>query len=383
MATLRILFIFLLLVHGFIHLMGFVKSFGLAEMAQLTQPISRTTGFLWLSTSLLFAVTAALVLLQKEAWWMAAIPALILSQFLIFTNWQDARAGTFANLIILTATVIGFADWRFDRMVGQEVSDLLSTSPPPAGSVTERDLTSLPPVVQRWLIRSGVPGRAVPHFVHLKQKGEMRTSPGGDWVPFEAEQYFALDEPGFVWQTTIQASTKPFLSFLPIKGRDKYVNGRGAMLIKLLSLFAVADAHGPETDQATLLRFLGETSWFPSAALRNYIRWEPVSPLSARATMSYRGVTAAGLFRFTPDGDMAGFEARRYYSRPEGATPEDWIIRSTDWKEVDGFRIPCRSEVTWKLKDGDYTWLKLEITDIRFLTAPPVGQKQMSLSAVE
>jgi hypothetical protein len=28
--------------------------------------------------------------------------------------------------------------------------------------------------------------------------------------------------------------------------------------------------------------------------------------------------------------------------------------------------MPVKSEATWRLKDGDFTWYKLQITDIRF-----------------
>ena len=38
----------LLTVHGLIHLMGFAKAFGYADLPQLSQPISREWGVLWL-----------------------------------------------------------------------------------------------------------------------------------------------------------------------------------------------------------------------------------------------------------------------------------------------------------------------------------------------
>lgn len=40
----------LLGVHGLIHLMGFAKGFGYADLPQLTQPISRAWGAGWLVT---------------------------------------------------------------------------------------------------------------------------------------------------------------------------------------------------------------------------------------------------------------------------------------------------------------------------------------------
>ena len=50
---------------------------------------------------------------------------------------------------------------------------------------------------------------------------------------------------------------------MAVVGRDKYVNGRGEMLIKILGLLPVVDARGPEMDQGTMLRYLAEMTWFP------------------------------------------------------------------------------------------------------------------------
>ena len=43
----------LLIVHGLIHGMGFAKAFGYASLPQLTQPISRGMGVVWLIAGLL------------------------------------------------------------------------------------------------------------------------------------------------------------------------------------------------------------------------------------------------------------------------------------------------------------------------------------------
>ncbi|MCC6413160.1 MAG: hypothetical protein IT270_15970 [Saprospiraceae bacterium] len=225
-------------------------------------------------------------------------------------------------------------------------------------TVTQKDLATLPPVVQRWLERSGAVGKPIPQFVHLSQSGEMKTKPDGKWISFTAEQDFKVNNPGFLWTTEIEAAPG-----MTLGGRDLYLNGRGHMLIKAFYLMPVADAKGPETDQGTLLRYLAETSWFPGAALSSYIRWDSIDDQSARATMTYGGVTASGIFYFNTDGDFAAFDAKRYYTRKEGATLEDWHIEARGWKTFgNGVRIAHQNEVTWKLSEGDFTWLKLEIT---------------------
>jgi hypothetical protein len=117
-----------------------------------------------------------------------------------------------------------------------------------------------------------------------------------------------------------------------------------------------------------MLRYLAEIVWFPSAALNDYLQWEQVDSTTVKATITHGGITASGLFKFDANGDVVSFEAKRYYSRKSGATLEDWFIQiePDGYKEFEGVRIPARSAVTWKLKEGDFTWYKLEITDIHY-----------------
>lgn len=358
---LRIFFLFILLLHGLIHLMGFAKAFKYVEISQLTSHISKTAGVLWLSAALLFIASAVLFFLKKETWWMIGIPAVLLSQMLIFSQWHDAKFGTIANVIALLGIVPAFGLWNFNAMVRNELEAFLPKEIPTETVLTRDMLTSLPPVVQKWLERSGAVGKPLVHTAHIRQKGDMLTKPGGTWMPFEAEQWNTVDRPGFIWRTTMQAAPD-----IDIVGRDKYVDGHGNMLIKLLALVPIADAKGPETDQGSLLRNLGEICWIPSAALRDYIRWEQPDSLSAKATMTHGGITASGVFRFDAAGDLISFEARRYYDRKEGATLENWLVRNTGYGEFEGIRMPVKSEVTWKLAGGDYTWLKLEIVEVEY-----------------
>ena len=70
-----------------------------------------------------------------------------------------------------------------------------------------------------------------------------------------------------------------------------------------------------------MLRYLGEIVWVPSAALSDYITWEEMDSTTARATMSYGGITASGIFKFDENGAFVSFEADRYYYRKEGYGP--------------------------------------------------------------
>jgi hypothetical protein len=100
--------IILLLLHGLIHLMGFVKAFGIAEISELTLPISRGWGVLWLIAALLLILSGILFWTEQSAWWIPAITGVILSQVLLFAFWQDARFGSIPNVLILIFLVSGF-----------------------------------------------------------------------------------------------------------------------------------------------------------------------------------------------------------------------------------------------------------------------------------
>ena len=54
----KLAFAMLLLVHGLVHSMGFLKAFGLARLPQLGLPISRPRGVLWLVAGLAMLGTA-------------------------------------------------------------------------------------------------------------------------------------------------------------------------------------------------------------------------------------------------------------------------------------------------------------------------------------
>jgi hypothetical protein len=359
----KCIFAGIILVHGLIHFMGFAKAFGYGNITQLTRDISKPAGFFWFITALLFTAGMILFLVKKESWPVIVLIAVVISQILIITVWKDAKFGTLANAIALLVVIPSYANMQFTKMAAVEAKTILAKIPESNKVIiTNEMLSSLPPVVQKWLIRSGVIGKEKMKTVRLKQKGEMRTKPEGKWMDFEAKQYFTVNEPAFVWTADVH-----MMPLVTLKGRDKFEQGRGAMFIKLLALVKVADAKNTEkVNSATMIRYLSETSWFPAAALSNYIKWETIDSLSAKATMTFNGMSVSGIFRFTNSGDMVGFTADRYYGTDDSAALEKWVVETEDWKDFAGIRIPYKSKVTWKLKAGDFNWAKMELTDLEF-----------------
>ncbi len=194
----------------------------------------------------------------------------------------------------------------------------------------------------------------------MKMKPEQET-----WKEAHAVQYITIDPPAFIWSVGMQ-----MMPLLDIAGRDKFIDGKGEMLIKIMSLIPVVHSSGNDKiDTGALQRFLGEMVLFPSAALSPYITWEEIDENSARATMAYRGTTGSGIFYFDEQGNFIRFSALRYMGGDDDATRKEWIITVNESRVKNGIHIPVKMAATWKLDTGDWTWLKIEITDIEYNTS--------------
>ncbi len=267
-----------------------------------------------------------------------------------------------AALIILVFVVTAAASSLFNRQVKREVKELYENNLAQKKEViTKADLAGLPQCVQKWLERSQLIGKEKAGTVRLKQKGLMRLKEDQPWMPVEAEQYFTVDEPGFIWKAKVKMN--PLIYFT---GKDKYDQGKGEMNIKVLSLIPVVNARGDEINQGTLLRYLAEMAWFPSAALNSYLKWEEIDANSARVTMSCQGVTGSGIYTFDDNGDVVSFFARRYREENGRYILTDWGGVTKGYSEFNGVRISSRTDVIWKLETGDFTWFQCEITDIEY-----------------
>ena len=86
----------------------------------------------------------------------------------------------------------------------------------------------------------------------------MLLSSGSPWIPLQAQQWYSVRTPGFVWYATLYVGPIPI-----VRARDMYRSGVGHMLIKVASMVTVADAKGKEVDHGEMVRYLSEMMWFP------------------------------------------------------------------------------------------------------------------------
>lgn len=268
----------------------------------------------------------------------------------------------FVIIFILLIAASSISNYFFNRSANKEVVNLLSKNKGAAKKIIKKtDMNELPRSVQKWLEFSQVLGKERISKVRVDQKAKMRLKKEQSWMPLTAKQYFTTNEPGFIWIAKIKPAP-----LIHIVGKDKYINGKGNMLIKIMSLVTVADGEGKEVDQGTLLRFLAETVWFPTAALEDYIKWEEIKDNSAKATMTYGNIKASGIFTFGNNGEVKNFTAQRFKELDGKYSLETWSINLSNYKEFNGIKIPTKGEIIWQLADGDFNWYNFEVLNVGY-----------------
>ena len=376
----RIAFGLLLILHAALHLIGFSRAFGLTDapmpLADLWEV--HPAGVLWLVAALAMATAGVLMAIRNDNWLIAAAPALVLSQALIFAFWTDAKMGSFVNAILLAGLAIGWAEHHFDEATEREVRALLAEVPARrADLVQASELAHLPLPVARWLQRAGVVGRPRVRTVALRQRGRLRAGLDQPFLPAEARQVFTIDTPGFVWN--VRATMK---HVLPVLGRDTLHHGRGHMRITGAGMVTLVDAQSEAIDQGTLLRYLAEIVWFPSAALSLYIQWRAVDALTAEATLTYRRTVVTARFSFDAEGRFASLRARRYLGEGRDMRLETWVVRAKQWERWDGVEVPSEGVVSWKLAHGTFDYYRWEVTELEHDPEPLPAPRPSAVSTV-
>ncbi len=264
----------------------------------------------------------------------------------------------------LTASVVGWR--RFGRQIDREMEQLSNSNRDTRETVTEEMLANLPAPVQRYLTHTGVVGKPQVQSVYLEQVGTMHPDPDGPWIPLRARQFYTVQPAGFVWDGSLCAGPVPI-----VRGRDRYDNGHGHMLIKIGSVIPVVNLTGPEIDQGAMMRYLSEMIWFPAAFLRDNISFEPIDDNSAKVTLTDSGASVSATMFFDDKGRLITLNAQRYRAVGKEFEMGSWETPVIAYGEHEGLRLPVHGQAIWKLPGGDYTYIDVTITRVVYNVTPP------------
>lgn len=350
--------------HGLIHVLGFAKAFGLAELAQLTQPLSRRAGSAWLVAGLLMLATLGGILAGWQTWWIPAALGAVLSQVLVFSAWTDARFATLPNLIVLAAAVYGFAA---QGPLSFRSAYLHATSAQVPGeaagsALTEADVAPLPAPVRRYVIQSGALGQPRVHQFGATWQGRIRGAPNEPWMSFTAEQQNFLDEPSRFFHMKARKLG------MPVDVLHVYQPSGASMRVRLLSLLSMAEASGPEMDRSETVTLFNDISLLaPGALVHPSIAWEPIDSRTARGHLTVGDITVSAVLIFNHAGELVDFVSDdRSAASPDGTafTPMRWSTPVSAYGRFGPYRVFSAGKGVWDTPSGPFAYIELELESL-------------------
>ena len=364
-SVMRWFFFALLGVHGLIHLLGFVKAFGWYDPPQLTVAISKSWGLGWLAAALAMVVAAVLVAAPSRIWWVAGLAAAILSQVVILSAWTDAKFGTVANVLVLVGVAYGLASqgpFSFAAEYRQAIAGRLGQPVAPA-TVTDENLVGLPPPVQRFLRQAGVVGSPRVHNFKATWRGRIRQKGDDPWMEFTAEQHNFPREPSRFF------FMKATRSGLPVDVYHAFADQSATMRVRLLSLFPMVDAHGPEMTRAETVTLFNDLALLAPAELVDAsIRWEPIDEQSARGFYTVGANTISAVLHFNEADQLVDFVSDDRLAASASGTQfvrQRWSTPVLAHGTYDSVRVLTRGEGRWHPSEGDYAYLEIELLDLQ------------------
>lgn len=215
-------------------------------------------------------------------------------------------------------------------------------------------LEGLPQPVQKYFRYSLKDNQPYISYLRLKHGGEFKTAPNNDWMDISGEQYFTTQKPGFVWI----GKTMMF------NAHDSFIDGNGNLSVYLLGFIRIAKSSGEKTNQAELLRWLGESVWLPTNLLPNdNKKWTAIDKNTAKLSFTYKGIETYYIVSFNDKGQITQLKTQRYYGDKQ-LTP--WLGEVSQYKKVNGMMIPAKIEGSWLLDNGKYTYARFNVTKFEF-----------------
>ncbi len=365
-GSVKILFAFLLVLHGLIHLLGIAKAMRLAKLPQLTQEIGKPLGALWLLAALLLIATAVTLFTWPRSWWTVGAVAIVVSQLVIITSWADARYGTVANILVLVGVILGFlsqAPWSFraeyERNIAQRPDQVN-----PAAPLTDVDLAPLPAVVQKYIRLSGAVGQPRVRNFRARFHGQIRSGPEARWMSFTGEQQNFYGPPSRLFLMDASMLGVPFQAF------HRFVGPSATMRVRIASLVMMVDAKGPVMDEAETVTLFNDLCIFaPGALIDQRIQWQELAPRTVRASFTNLSHTIHAVLSFNDEGELIDFVADgRAAASADGKsfTKMPWSTPLSHYRQFGSFRLMSQGEGVWHAPAGNYSYLRFNLDTIEF-----------------
>jgi hypothetical protein len=230
--------------------------------------------------------------------------------------------------------------------------------------LTEREMASLPSMVQRYLRLNGAVGQPRVQNFRARFHGQIRSGPGTRWMSFTGEQHNFYDQPSRLF--LMDAS----MFGIPVQAFHRFVGPSATMRVKVASLVTMVDAKGPQMDEAETVTLFNDLCVFaPGALVDSQIQWQQIDPHSVGALFKNGKYDVHAVLSFNERGELINFVAH-----DRGAMSADgksmikmpWSTPLSDYRTFGRHRLMTRGEGMWLAPNGEYSYLRFVLDEIEY-----------------
>lgn len=246
---------------------------------------------------------------------------------------------------------------EFNKIISEEKSKLSASNE----VLLEDDIKDLPEPLQKHFRYVGFLNKPKPVYMNISFK-DVDFIQNNKKLKMDYTQYNFVDKP--LRYALIESS----LYSIPFQGIDSLSLSGGSMkgiLAKTFKMFNITDEY---MYKAGLVTWLSECAFLPTAALQDFVKWEPIDETHVKGTIDYNGISASGIFTFNDDGAMVLFVTYdRGETQPDGTVNDiKWSAICTDYKELNGFTLPTVFKAVNTSSDKEVLYFDAHNFDIQY-----------------
>lgn len=362
-SIVKTLFIIIVLLHGLIHLFGFLKAFGLREFKELTLPISKPQGVVWLVAAILFLTYGVLYLIGADLAWLIGILSVIISQVIIYYFWKDAKFGTLPNGVILIVSLTSLGSFLVRSEFTSKVQmDFLNNNTRSTDVITEGDIAHLPLPVQEYLRYTKSVGQERVKNFRAEFVGILRSSPDDKGMNVESVQYNFYENPSRYFYITAKKMG------LPAKALHLYKDETATFQVKMLNWINVVDAKGEKMNQGETVTLFNDMCVIaPPTLIDPRIEWETINDTAVKACFTNGGIKISAELHFNSKHELVNFISYdRYETDGELYNNYPWSTPVENYKILNGYLLPSRGKMIYHKPEGDFTYGVLEYKSVKY-----------------
>lgn len=251
-----------------------------------------------------------------------------------------------------------------DKIFQQRVKEEFINQPlQPDELLAEKDILHLPESVKKYLIITGALNKSKQQNACIIFDAQMYRKPSDSPMKSESVQY------NFFGDYTRLFVMKAAKMFVPFRARHIYCREQASFIVKAAGLFKVVDINNDELARAETVTFLNDMCLFaPSGLTDKRLSWKEINSTSCEVTLINGKYKVSALLYFNETGELVNFVSDDRSALQNDGTMKlsRWSTPVRDYKDFNGRKIPSYGETIWNYPEGDFTYGKFELKNIKY-----------------